>query len=63
MNEWFPITLLNEVNWEIIGSSHATLLTEATFEINSYAKLIRDPPHWATEREVGILSDTSLEAK
>lgn len=44
MNEWFPITLLNKVNWEIIVSSHATLLTEATFEINSYAKLIRDPP-------------------
>lgn len=35
MNEWFPITLLNEVNWEIIGSGHATLLTKATFEINS----------------------------
>lgn len=44
MNEWFLITLLNKVNWEIIGSSHATLLSEATFKINSYAKLIRDPP-------------------
>lgn len=48
---------------EIIGSSHATtLLTEATFEINSHAKLIRDPRQ-ATERKVGILSDTSLEAR
>lgn len=35
MNEWFLMTVLNGLNWELIDLSLALLDTKGTFEIKS----------------------------